>query len=211
MGFQKPSRIPTPEKALEIISPLSPEIYRAFEHGGQKAREYFERESVEYDGSAYATIVRLHAKDYLKNHPEFAKVVFDALSMCGISFLFRNWKFRLWKSADRRAPKLPRPDSAQKQLYYVQPAQLELFAHKKKKKAGAHVHFVILWNLDGKGNLETLWLVCPKDFNPQTGEIKVHWIVEITNPIAGIQQATPPSPAPALPLEPRKTPATKEA
>ena len=204
--------VPTPEEALQIVSPIAPQIFRSFEYGGSKARDYFEGEKLEYDGSAYAMIVRLHAREHLKKQPEFATVVFDKLSMCGISFLFNSWQFRLWKSADHRAPKLPHPGhSEKKQRYYVQPYQPDLFPHKKRrKKVGAELHLVILWNLDKRGNLETLWLVCPQKFTPETGEIKVHWIAEIPNPALGEQARPTPAPAPPLPLEPRKIAEEKE-
>ena len=203
--------VPTREKALKIVSPIAPEIYHAFEYGGSKARDYFEAEKLDHDGSAYALIVRMHAREYLKKRAEFATVIFDRLSMCGISFLFNNWKFRLWKSADHRAPKLPHPGhSEKKQRYYVQPRQMDLFSYRKRKKTGPKLHLVILWNLDKKRNLETLWLVCPEDFNPETGEIKVHWIAEIPNPILAVEPQLASGPAPALPLELRKIEKTKE-
>jgi len=203
-------RIPTPQKALEILSPITPEIYRALEYGGSKTREYFDKERVEYVGSAYAMLVRVHAKHYLKQRPEFATLVFDKYSMCGISFLFNNWKCRLWKSADHRAPKLPHPGhSTRKQLFYVQPEQLG-FPWKKKKRSAPNLHLVILWNLDKKGNLETLWLVCPKYFNQETGEIKIHWCAEIPNPIFGVQAPPSAGPAPALPLERKRMDEAKE-
>ncbi len=208
MGKRK---VPTPAKALEILSPITPEIFRALEYGGLKTREYFDKEKLGYDGSAYTLIVRLHAKEYLKQKPEFATVVFDRYSMCGISFLFNSWKCRLWKSADHRAPKLPHPGhSVKKQLFYVQPEQPPLFPWKKRTKLGPNLHLVILWNLDNKGNLKALWLVCPKDFNQATGQIKVHWVVEIPNPIFGVESPSSPAPTPALPLKPKRIEEAKE-
>ncbi len=49
------------------------------------------------------------------------------------------------------------------------------------------MHFAILWNLSRKGVLQPLYLVCPKRFNPRTGEIEVWWDVVIPDPTTAIQ------------------------
>jgi len=75
--------IPTPEEALEILEPISPEIYRAFEHGISKATVYFKSEAIEPRGplGPFAMFVKLHAcANILRKCPEFASVVFDRLS-----------------------------------------------------------------------------------------------------------------------------------
>jgi len=208
MGSRK---IPRPETALKAVGPIVPEVYRAFEHGTMKSKEYFQNENLERDGHLEAMLVRLHARGHLKKHTDLSKVDFDQLAMCGISFRFKRWQFRLWKSADPRSPKIPKPgNSAKKQQYFVQPLQLDLFVH-KRQIAAPKLHLIILWNLDIRGNLEKLWLVCPENFNPENGAISVHWVAELPNPIDGSPSLGIPVIVPELPIKPKEIKKVKEA
>lgn len=196
--------VPNQEKALKRVAPIVPEIYRAFEHGTAKSSEYFRLENLQRDPYLEAMLVKAHAREHLRKAPDFSKVVFDKLAMCGISFRYNKWQFRLWKSANRGEPKIPRPgNSAKRQLYFVQPEQLDLFDH-KKKVTGPKLHLIILWNLDAQGNLEKLWLVCPKSFDPESGEIKVHWVAELPNPVTATQGPTMPVLVQELPIKPKE-------
>jgi len=201
------STIPTKEQALEIVAPISPEIYRAFEHGISKATIYFENEKIERDPWAFAMVVKLHAREHLQKCSEFSSVVFDRLSLCGIGFHYKDWQIRLWRSADHSSPKLPHPGhSESKRKYYVQ--QGELFP--ETNPAPAELRFVILWDVDKDSKLEALWLVCPRNFNQKTGEITVHWAVELPNPIFGIQAPSETRSTPDLPYLPKKEKEEKE-
>jgi hypothetical protein len=204
-------KVPNPQTAIKSVAPIVPEIYRAFENGTMKSKEYFQTEKLGLDGHLEAMLVRIHAREHLKKHPDFSSVTFDKLAMCGISFRFKKWQFRLWKSADRRSAKIPKPgNSTKRQKYFVQPQQLDLFAH-KKHVAGPKLHLIILWNLDTHGNLEKLWLVCPENFDARTGEIMVHWVAELPNPITGTQASGASVPVPDLLIKLKEIKKEKEA
>jgi hypothetical protein len=53
-------------KAYRELESLFPHIIRALEHGLLEAREHFDTKSLDYDGSAFSTLVRLHARHYLR-------------------------------------------------------------------------------------------------------------------------------------------------
>ena len=199
--------IPTKEQALQILAPISPEIYRAFEDGISKATIYFKKEGIEpRDPWAFAMIVKLHAREYLRKHPEFASVTFDRLSLCGISFHYKDWQIRLWRSADHANPKLPHPGrSDSKREYYV---QTELFPDKNTEPT--ELRFVILWDVDKDSKIEALWLVFPKNFNQKTGEITVYWDVELPNPIFGVKAPSEAASVPELSYEVKKDKKKKE-
>ena len=201
------SSIPTANQALEILAPISPEIYRSFEHGISKATIYFTNEGIEpRDPWAFAMIVKLHAREHLQKCSGFASVIFDRLSLCGISFHYKDWQIRLWRSADRDNPKLPHPGrSESKRKYYVQG---ELFP--ENTSAPTELRFVILWDVGKDSKLEALWLVFPKNFNQKTGEITVYWAVELPNPILGIKASSEPPSAPELPYIPKKNQKKRE-
>lgn len=191
---------PTKEEALQILAPISPEIYRAFEDGISKATIYFKKEGIEpRDPWAFAMIVKLHARENLRKSPKFSEVTFDRLSLCGISFHYKDWQVRLWRSADHANPRLPHPGrSDSKREYYVQP---ELFPYKTEP---TELRFVILWDVNKDSKLEALWLVFPKNFNQKTGEITVYWDVELPNPIFGVQAPSETPSVPDLPYQTKK-------
>ncbi|MFI5093524.1 MAG: hypothetical protein ACHQIK_08785 [Candidatus Acidiferrales bacterium] len=192
------SPIPTKEQALEILAPISPEIFRAFEDGISKATTYFKNEGIEpRDPWAFAMIVKLHARENLRKSPNCSGVTFDRLSLCGISFHYKDWQIRLWRSADHANPKLPHPGrSDSKREYYVQP---DLFPYRKTEPT--ELRFVILWDVNRDSKLEALWLVFPRNFNQKTGEITVYWDVELPNPIFAVQAPSETTPVPDLPYQ----------
>ncbi len=202
--------IPRMQTALRRVSGIVPEIYRAFEFGSSKSTGYFRLENLSYDPHLEAMLVKAHARQQLQRSPNFSKVSFDKLAMCGISFRYKRWQFRLWKSADRGTPKIPKPGGSEaRQLYFVQPTQqLELFKNKKINRP--KLHLIILWSLDSQGNLEKLWLVCPESFDPSTGEISVYWVAELPNPLMATQAAIAPQQAEELPITPKKIKKAKE-
>ncbi len=192
--------IPTKEEALEILSPIHPEVHRSLDHGAFRSRAFFEAENAKPERSLQSMLVRYHAKNQLQK--KFPDVVFDNLSLCGISLLCRGLKWRgrptdcrvrLWKSLDNQLPN-PGP-SNQKKIYYTQ-EQYELpFPAGATRENGdvEELKFAILWNLSSKGMLLPLWLVCPKKFDLETGEIEVWWDVEVPDPTL----ATKPGPRPS--------------
>jgi len=188
------SNPPTKEEGLEILSPIHPEVTNALNHGAVKAANYFAGERTKIDHSLESMLVRYHAKLHLEN--TFRTVVlFDSLSLCGISLTCRGlkWKnksvqcrLRLWKSWDNR---LPTPGkSREKRIFYTQPMlPFPADAVAADEVPREEMHFAILWNLSRKGVLQPLYLVCPKRFNPRTGEIEVWWDVVIPDPTTAIQ------------------------
>jgi hypothetical protein len=204
------AKVPREKTALKKIEAIVPEIYRAFEHGTAKSSDYFRLEKLHRDPHLEAMIVKAHARQHLQHAEHFSRVAFDKLAMCGISFRYHGWQFRLWKSVEHNGPKIPQPgNSSKRQNYFVQPEQLNLFEH-KKTVIGPKLHLIILWNLDDRGALERLWLVCPASFNPQTGEINVHWTVELPNPTTAIQTSATPASVPDLIIKPREIKKAKE-
>lgn len=202
--------IPTKEVALRIVAPIAPQIYRAFEHGIERAVAYFTTEKIEpRDPWAFAMIVKLHAREFLRKREEFESVVFDRLSLCGIGFHYQGWTVRLWRSADHDNPKLPHPGrSDSKQRFYV---QMELWPENGKTETETEeLRVVILWDTNRNAQLETLWLVCPKNFNSKTGEISTYWSVELPNPILAVEKEPESSTAEPLPYKQKEIKKKKE-
>src|SRR6266481_3571866 len=110
--------IPSPEKTLADFSWLHPEIYHAFEHGVFKGKTHFETEGLEWDASAFSTIVRLHAKAYLKTK-NLEPVEIEHVNLSGLSLRVPKYQIKMWKS---EGSDLPVPgDSEPKQEFYQQP------------------------------------------------------------------------------------------
>src|SRR5690349_19526147 len=92
-------RIPGPDETMAKLNWLLQEIHRGFEHGVFKARNHFETEAVDYDAFAFATFVRLHAKEYLKRKG-YEAVEIEKVMLCGLSLKLKEHIIKIWKSDD---------------------------------------------------------------------------------------------------------------
>jgi hypothetical protein len=209
--MQNHANHPSAHEALSMLASIHPQIHTALDHGAFKSRAYFESEGTRLERSLQSMLVRYHAKMQLQE--KFPEVVFDQFSLCGISLLCKNlsWKgrpvncrLRLWKSFSNELP--PPGDSNGKRVFYTQP-QLEMFpdGSPNESEQVSEIKFAILWNLNSKGLLQPLWLVCPKNCNRKTGEIKVWWDIPIPDPALAVRESKAPRKREDLPMERKKT------
>jgi hypothetical protein len=163
--------IPTPERTLTDLDWLHPELYRAFEHGAYKGKTYFEGENVEWDLSVFSTIVRLHAKSYLRSK-NLDAVEIEQVNLCGLSLRVPKYQIKMWKS---EGAELPVPGASEpKREFYQQP----LFP--KGTEQPDPLRLAVLWNVDSLKNLVAVWLVCPKYGDEKSAE--AHWCARIPDP-----------------------------
>lgn len=163
--------IPSPEKTLADLSWLHPELYRAFEHGVYKGKTHFEGESLDWDASAFSTIVRLHAKSYLKTK-NLDAVEVEQVNLSGLSLRVPKYQIKMWKS---EGSDLPVPGASEpKREFYQQP----LFPNGTEQPNP--LRLAVLWNIDWQKNLAAVWLVCPKYGDEKSAE--AHWCVKIPDP-----------------------------
>jgi hypothetical protein len=195
MGFP---HIPSPENTLADLAWLHPEIYRAFEHGVYKGKTHFEGESLDWDASAFSTIVRLHAKSYLKTK-NLDAVEIEQVNLSGLSLRVPKYQIKMWKS---EGSDLPVPgDSEPKQEFYQQP----LFPNGTEDPNP--LRLAVLWNIDWQKNLVAVWLVCPKFGDEKYAE--AHWCVKIPDPaLASVAAATAPVAPGDLPIKRKHQKAT---
>ncbi len=193
--------IPDPHETMTELSEHLAAIHRAFEHGVFKARNHFETESLSHDPSAFPTIVRLHAKDYLKKKGMDAVNIED-VSLCGLSLKLPKFLIKMWKSDDSE---LPVPGhSAPKQQFYTQ--QLA-FPQGEGEPTFFPLHLVVLWNLDTYHNLSRLWLVCPKGGDDKTAQ--AWWAKRIPDPTSVLPATVEHEAPPDLPIRLKTEPASK--
>jgi len=190
--------IPSPEKTLADLSWLHPEIYHAFEHGVFKGKTHFETEGLEWDASAFSTIVRLHAKAYLKTK-NLEPVEIEHVNLSGLSLRVPKYQIKMWKS---EGSDLPVPgDSEPKQEFYQQP----LFPNGAEDPIP--LRLAVLWNVDWQKNLSAVWLVCPKYGDEKSAE--AHWCAKIPDPALSSPQAAKANVSPAdLPIKRKDQKAT---
>jgi hypothetical protein len=197
-------------EALEMLASIHPQIHAALDHGAFKSRAYFESEGTKLERSLQSMLVRYHAKIQLQNN--FPDVIFDQLSLCGISLLCKNlvWKgrivpcrLRLWKSLSNELP--PPGDSDGKRVFYTQPQMVLFDGSPNEADDVQETKFAILWNLNGQGLLQPLWLVCPRSFNRRTGEITVWWDIQIPDPALAVKATKPARKREDLPIQSKKS------
>jgi hypothetical protein len=126
---------------------------------------------LEWDASAFSTIVRLHAKSYLRTK-NLEAVEIEHVNLSGLSLRVPKYQIKMWKS---EGSDLPVPgDSEPKQEFYQQP----LFP--KGTEQPNPLRLAVLWNIDWQKNLVAVWLVCPKSGDEKSAE--AHWCVKIPDP-----------------------------
>jgi hypothetical protein len=190
--------IPSPEKTLADLSWLHPELYRAFEHGVYKGKTHFEGESLDWDASAFSTIVRLHAKSYLKTK-NLDAVEIEQVNLSGLSLRVPKYQIKMWKS---EGSDLPVPGASEpKHEFYQQP----LFPNGTEQPNP--LRLAALWNIDRQKNLAAVWLVCPKYGDEKSAE--AHWCVKIPDPaLASIPVVAAPTVLSDLPIKRKAEKAT---
>jgi len=190
--------IPSPENTLADLSWLHPEIYRAFEHGVYKGKTHFESESLDWDASAFSTIVRLHAKAYLKTK-NLDAVEIEQVNLSGLSLRVPKYQIKMWKS---EGSDLPVPGASEpKQEFYQQP----LFPNGTEQPNP--LRLAVLWNIDWQKNLDAVWLVCPKYGDEKSAE--AHWCVKIPDPaLASVPVVAAPTVLSDLPIKRKDEKAT---
>jgi hypothetical protein len=190
--------IPSPEKTLADLSWLHPELYRAFEHGVYKGKTHFEGESLDWDASAFSTIVRLHAKSYLKTK-NLDAVEIEQVNLSGLSLRVPKYQIKMWKS---EGSDLPVPGASEpKQEFYQQP----LFPNGTEQPNP--LRLAVLWNIDWQKHLAAVWLVCPKYGDEKSAE--AHWCVKIPDPaLASVPVAAAPTIPSDLPIKRKDEKAT---
>jgi hypothetical protein len=190
--------IPSPEKTLADLSWLHPELYRAFEHGVYKGKTHFEGESLDWDASAFSTIVRLHAKSYLKTK-NLDAVEIEQVNLSGLSLRVPKYQIKMWKS---EGSDLPVPGASEpKQEFYQQP----LFPNGTEQPNP--LRLAVLWNIDWQKNLAAVWLVCPKYGDEKSAE--AHWCVKIPDPaLASVLVVAAPNVLGDLPIKRKDEKAT---
>lgn len=197
-----PAYVPTPEKGLELLSPMTPHLQPALDNALFKAKIYVEAEDLKYDGTTFLTFVRAHAKSYLVKQ-QVAGIKFKDWALSGIEFEANGAIFRCWKGSERELP--PPGDSKGRRKFLNQQYELGFDTGGLPKIRD----FVVLYTL-GALNKLTLWLVCPKEYNEEQGVVEAWWWVEIPDPALNLSGDTkigqPPSSD--LDMEPKQLPKT---
>lgn len=189
-------KIPGPDETIADLATLLPKIYGALEHGVYEAREHFETKSLSGEASAFSTLVRLHAKDYLVREGLDAVEVQD-VNLCGLSLQLPKHWIKIWKSEDEN---LPAPGtSSPKRDFYQQP----LF---RGGETPEPLHLAVLWNLDRSNNLAALWLVCPEYGDEKSATS--HWLAQIPHPATTVHISVREAVSPDLPMQLKVRPQT---
>lgn len=148
-------------KAYRDLELVFPHIIRALEHGLLEAREHFDIKSLPRDGSAFSTLVRLHARHYLRNRRIDAgdDVVMERVNLCGLWLKRGRYHLKIWKISDDDLRKaLERQNSGGHQLPLLDangiPFVLEL---------------AVFWTAD-ELQVGQAYLVLPKNDDPRCFE-----------------------------------------
>jgi hypothetical protein len=164
---------PEATQALARLRPLLSLAYRAYEHSIEKARAYFQSESLTYSPYAFASIARCHFHEFV-SAPQWASIGFKLFRRPndGIDLLYRHCRIRVWKGGDEgQLPPLRSDGMAE---YCYQPSLFPFGALGAPPRKLA-----VTWELNSDQSLKALFLICPK-LGGKDGE--VYWSIEIPHP-----------------------------
>lgn len=185
---------PGPKETLEDLAWLHPEIYRGIDYGVFEARIHFETTRVDYDGAAFSTLVRLHAKNYYRRKG-YDAVDIEEVSLTGLSLKLEGYHIKIWKAHDSS---LPAPGSSEpKQAYYQQTLNFD------GGERPEIIRLAVIWNVNASRALSAMWLVCPKDGDETSAE--AYWTERIPDPSLEIPQFNPEPIGPDLPMGPKES------
>lgn len=175
---------------------LHPEIYRGIEYGVFEAKTHFQTKQINYDGAAFSTLVRLHAKNYYRTKGLDAVDVED-VNLTGLSLKLDDYYIKIWKATDSSLPVPGR--SEPKQAFYQQKFNFE------GGQRPQLIHLAVIWNVTKPAQeVSAIWLVCPKDGNEKSAED--YWTVRIPDPALGISSSGPDTPpSNDLPIGPKRS------
>ena len=184
--------VPGPKETLADLAWLHPEIYRAFEYGIFKAKNHFATENLEHEASAFSTLVRLHAKDYLRKKGLQAVEIED-VKLCGLSLKLDGYHIKMWKASDDG---LPVPGKSEpKQEFYQQ----SLFNDGERPEV---LNLAVIWNINSNKDLSAIWLICPKYGDENSAE--EYWNARIPDPSLAVVSSDLTPQSEDLPIGPKK-------
>jgi hypothetical protein len=187
-----PPFVPTPEEALELVSPVTPHLQPAFDNALFEATTYVESKSLNCDTCTFLTLVRAHAKSYLLKQ-NIVGVEFKDWSLSGIEWTIGEAIFRSWKG---EGFELPPPGLSRGRVRFLNqqyPLPFEFTGTAKLH------NFVVLYEI-GPLNKVTLWLVCPKKYDAEDKISEAWWWVQIQDPALGMSGPTPAGNPPDIPI-----------
>ncbi len=159
--------------ALRDLVRLIPLITRALEHGTYTAREYFDSIKQGIDPYLAAMLARFHATLQLKRLGQEASeevMSIHKIPNIGIYIHYGIYHIRVLKSDDGQ---LPIPGSVRREAFYNQQPWLFPSMSEDEEKEG--INLLILWDTHSRYNLNSLYLVYPKQGGRTKDSIDYFW------------------------------------
>jgi hypothetical protein len=152
-------------------------VYAGLEHGVAEARAHFQQTGIgmQQEKQAFSTLVRLHAKDYLKRR-NLESAELEHTNLCGIWLRIGNYHLKVWRVSDEDLEIASQPASG----------IFEQFQFLENGEPIALVRLRVYWRLDERGLLKA-YLAYPKYDDPKSAEC--HWLTVVAEPATAIPEA----------------------
>jgi hypothetical protein len=147
-------------KAYQDLESVFPHIVRALEHGLLEAQEHFESKLLDHDGSAFSTLVRLHARDYLRAREMEAEgdLELERVNLCGLWMKIGRYHIKIWKISEDDLKKALERQHSGYQLALIDENGIPLV-----------MELAVYWTADGD-QVGQLHLVLPRYDDPRCFE-----------------------------------------
>jgi len=163
----------TVSSAAQTLSELNTTlelVYAALEYGLSKAKYHFQRSGigVDQEKQAFSSMVRLHAKQFLKKR-NLESAELEQANLCGIWLRVGPYHLKVWRISDEDLQKAQVPASDLfEQFQFVQDGEPISLTHLR-----------IYWQFADSGRL-SLYLAYPKYEDPKATEC--FWLVPVPEP-----------------------------
>lgn len=171
--------VPSAAQTVSELNTTLELVYAALKHGVSKAKDHFRKSGigVDQEKQAFSSIVRLHAKQFLKKR-NLESAELEQANLCGIWLRVGPYHLKVWRISDEDLEKAQIPAS-------------DLFEQFQFVQDGEPVGLIQLrtyWQLADSGNL-SLYLAYPKYEDPKSTECV--WLVSVPKPTGKSPNKTP--------------------
>ena len=170
--------VPSADQTLSELSATLALVYVALEQGVSKAKYHFRKSGigVDQEKQAFSSIVRLHAKQFLKQR-NLESAELEQANLCGIWLRAGPYHLKVWRISEEDLIKAQLPAS-------------DLFEQFQFVQDGEPIPLTqlrVYWQLADSGSL-SLYLAYPKYEDPKSTEC--FWLVPVPEPKSGSPKQT---------------------
>jgi hypothetical protein len=153
-------------------------VYAGIEHGVAIAKDHFIQSGIvlTQEKQAFSSIVRLHAKHYLKKD-KLESIEIEHTNLCGLWMRASGYKIKVWHLQDEDQDVLSIPCSR----------VFEQYMFMQDEDTYPLIPLRVYWRVRRQNGILEVFLACPKYDDPKS--LECYWFEQVEDPAASIRTA----------------------